>query len=65
MARALTSALVVACVAIVSAQSWPAPSPQVFASVSGTYGFKMQPSQSRDVRGMSQGMLFALAAGRD
>ena len=45
-ARVLASALFVACAASVSAQSWLAPSPQVFASVSGTYGFKTQPLKS-------------------
>jgi hypothetical protein len=50
VARVLAPGLFVVCAASVSAQSWPAPSPQVFASVSGTYGFKTQPSQSNDCR---------------
>jgi hypothetical protein len=54
----VAAALVTVFAASVLAQSPAAPSPQVFASVSGTYGFKTQPSQPPDVRGMSQGMLF-------
>jgi hypothetical protein len=57
-ARLRASALVFAFAASASAQSSPAPTPQVFASASGTYGFKTQPSEPPDARGMSQGMLF-------
>ena len=61
LARALTLAVMVVCVVGVSAQSGPPPSPQVFASANGTFGFKTQPSQPYQLLGMSGGRLFTLA----
>jgi hypothetical protein len=64
LARAIALGLVVALAPIVTADTWLAPRPQIFASPTGTYGFKTQPPKPPEpsLHSRSQGMLFALAA---
>jgi len=61
--RAVALGLVVASAPIVTADTWIAPHPQIFASSTGTYGFKTQPPNPpvAPLHGRSQGTLFALA----
>jgi len=62
-ARAVALGLVVASAPIVTADTWLTPRPQIFASSTGTYGFKTQPPNppAAPLHGRSQGILFALA----
>src|SRR5580765_801091 len=66
VARAITIGLVVASAQIVTADTWIPPRPQIFASSTGAYGFKVQPPSPpvRPLHGQSQGILFALAQDR-
>jgi hypothetical protein len=63
LTRAAVLGLVVASTRLATADSWPLPRPQIFASSSGAYGFKMQPPNPpvAPLHGRSQGILFALA----
>lgn len=47
---------------IVSADSWPGPRPQVYASANGTYRFKTRPPQLNTWSGKSHGALVTMAA---
>jgi hypothetical protein len=62
-ARAVALGLIVASTPIVTADTWLAPHPQIFASSTGTYGFKTQPPNPpvAPLQGRSQGTLFALS----
>src|SRR5882762_11811842 len=63
LARAVALGLVVASARIVTADTWLEPRPQIFASSTGWYGFKMHPPKLpvSPLQGRSQGILFALA----
>jgi hypothetical protein len=58
----LAASAVVIASAIVSADSWPGPRPQVFASASGAHGFRTRPPQLSTWSGKGQGTLFTLGA---
>ena len=61
-ALALAPCVVLIATAIVGADSWPGPRPQVFASAYGAYGFKTRPPQLSVWSGKGHGTLFAPAA---
>jgi len=62
LALALAPCVVLIATAIVGADSWPGPRPQVFAAAYGAYGFKTRPPQLSVWSGKGHGTLFAPAA---
>jgi hypothetical protein len=60
-ALALAPCVVLIATAIVSADSWPGPRPQVFTSARGAHTFKTRPPQLNTWSGKSHGTVFARA----